>query len=157
MQSVCSLLPPQFATQIVDARAALSEDPAIGAIYDPPFAHFTHQLAEEYDWDGLSAALAEFAASASPFSARTVGLLSFSGGTSYGVAAAVHRSPELLAYHEALWEVITPFAQGRLDSFYESPKLVPHVTIKRCGPDADRFGAAMAKLAPRPFAWEFTV
>ena len=131
MQSVCSLLPLEFATQIVDARAALSEDPTIGAIYDPPFAHFTHQLAEEYDWDGLSAALAEFAARAKPFAARTVGLLSFSGEQSYGVLAAVHRSPELLAYHEALWELITPFAQGSVVSFYESKNLVPHVTIKR--------------------------
>src|SRR5687767_11148241 len=29
----------------------------LGAIYDPPFVHATLQLAEEYDWPGLEAAL----------------------------------------------------------------------------------------------------
>jgi 2'-5' RNA ligase len=157
MQSACSLIPLEFASQIVDARAALSEDPVIGAIYDPPFAHFTHQLAEDYDWDGLGEALADFAAKHQPFEARTSGLLCFTGPNSADVAVAVFRSPDLLAHHAALWHVLRPFARGRVNDFYEPQNLVPHITIKRCGNDADRFGAAMAKLAQRNFKWSMTI
>lgn len=79
MQSVCSLLPQEFAGRIVDARARLSEDPALGTIYDPPFAHFTHQLAVDYEWDGLASALAQFAKVHKPFEVRTIGILAFTG------------------------------------------------------------------------------
>ena len=58
MQSVSAVIADPYVRRVVDARAAVCDEPAIGQIYDPPFAHFTIQLAEDYDWAGLQEALA---------------------------------------------------------------------------------------------------
>jgi 2'-5' RNA ligase len=156
MQSVCALIPFEYFQRVVDLRAAVCEEPAIGAIYDPPFVHFTLQLAEEYDWEGLAAALESFAAGWKPFELTTIGLLVFTGKIT-GVAVAPYKDRSLAEYHSAVWETITPFAQGRVDPFYHPVRWVPHITIKRCGSDAGRFGAAMAKLAAEDFHWTMPI
>lgn len=79
MQSVCALFPAKFFRRIIDLRAELCEDPALGAIYDPPFVHMTLQLAEEYDWPSLESALVQVAQQHQPFDVRTVGVLAFTG------------------------------------------------------------------------------
>jgi 2'-5' RNA ligase len=130
----------------------LCEDPAIGAIYDPPFAHFTLQLAEEYDWTGLERALAGFTQEWEPFELQTVGLLAFTGPNT-GIAIAPRKDQRLLDFQAAVWEIVTPFAQGRVDQFYHPDNWIPHVTIKRTGADARGFGNAIAKLASNDFKW----
>jgi 2'-5' RNA ligase len=152
MQSVCVLLTPQYASRTVDARAALCEDPSIGALYDPPFAHFTLQLAEEYDWSGLEAALATFVKQWQPFELQTVGLLAFTGANT-GITIAPRKDRKLLEFQAAVWETITPFAEGRVDQFYHPDNWVPHITIKRTGTNASGFGNAMARLASDDFKW----
>jgi 2'-5' RNA ligase len=156
MQSVCALIPFEYFQRVVDLRARLCEDPVIGGIYDPPFVHFTLQLAEEYDWDGLAAALEGFAKDWKPFELTTIGLLVFTGKFT-GIAVAPYKDRNLAEYHAAVWETITPFARGRVDPFYHPDRWVPHVTIKRTGSDPDRFGAAMAKLAAEDLHWTMTV
>lgn len=156
MQSVCGLVSPEYFRQVVDLRASLCEDPAIGAIYDPPFVHFTLQLAEEYDWQGLEAALAAFARDWKPFELRTVGLLAFTGNGT-GITVAPYKDPNLAEFHATVWETVTPFAQGRVDQFYHPDRWVPHITIKRCGPHDDSFGHAMAKLAKTNFGWTMSI
>ena len=156
MQSACVLIQPEFASQVVDARAVLSEDPVIGSIYDPPFVHFTIQLAEEYDWAGLERALDSFAAEWEPFELVTSGLQVFTGAET-GIAVAPRKDRRLLEFHAAAWEVITPFAQGRVNPFYHPDSWVPHITIKRSGSDPRRFGDAMAKLAATNFTWTTSV
>lgn len=156
MQSVCSVLPLEQWQHVIEARALACEDPALGAIYDPPFAHFTHQLAEEYDWDGLAPALADFARQQEPFEIQTTGLQVFAGADITTVVA-VFRSEALVDYQKAVWQVISPFASGNVPAFYSPELWVPHVTIKRCGTHWQRFGNLMADLAQRSFAWTFTV
>lgn len=156
MQSVCSVIPAEFNRQIIEARAGLSEDPLLGAIYDPPFAHFTHQLVEDYDWGGLENALAEFADKHPPFEARSIGLLCATGEDT-GITVGVYRSPELVAYHNELWGVILPFAKGRMRKQDEPPTWLPHITIKRCGKHFESFGGAMTRLATRSFVWTMTI
>ena len=157
MQSVCTLLPEQFAQRIVNGRAQMAEEPSIGAIYDPPFAHFTQQLAEEYDWDGLSAAIAAFAAKEQPCEAKTLGLWVGGNGESADVAVIPYASAQMRDFHNRLWKVITPFAQGNVNQFYASENWFPHVTIKRCGTDHEAFGRAIRKLVDTAFRWSFTV
>ena len=156
MQSVCSVIPAAFNSQVIEARAGLSEDPLLGAIYDPPFAHFTHQLAEDYDWEGLEQALREFARTHQPFEARTIGLLCATGEDT-GITVGVYRSPALVAYHNELWDVVFPFARGRMRKQDEPPTWLPHITIKRCGKHFESFGAAMTALARRSFVWTMTI
>jgi 2'-5' RNA ligase len=156
LQSVCALLPLDHAERIVGLRSSLCEDPAVGAISDPPFVHFTLQLAEEYDWHGLASALAGFAKECPPFELTTVGLLAFTG-TGTTIAVAPRKDHRLTAFHAAVWEMISPYAQGRVDPFYHPDRWVPHITIKRIGPHADSFGGAMAKLAAESFSQTMTI
>src|SRR5204863_8921044 len=115
-----------------------------------PLSHFTLQLGEEYDWQGLASALAGFASQWKPFEIHTVGLLAFTGSGT-GIAVAPCKDGRLTEFHAAAWEVISSHAQGRVDQFYHPDRWVPHITIKRCGPHAENFGAAMAKVAREDF------
>ena len=157
MQSVCTLLPEEFEQRIVAARAQMADEPSIGAIYDPPFAHFTQQLAEEYDWDGLTAAIAAFAAKEQPFEAKTLGLWVGGNGENVDVAVMPYASRQMRDFHDRLWQVITPFAQGNVNQFYSPENWFPHVTIKRCGTNHEEFGRAIGKLADADFRWSFMV
>ena len=135
----------------------MAEEPSIGAIYDPPFAHFTQQLAEDYDWEGLGAAIAAFAAKEQPFEAKTLGLWVGGDGESADVAVIPYASEQMRDFHARLWQVMTPFAQGSVNQFYISENWFPHVTIKRCGTDHEAFGRAMGKLVDTSFRWSFMV
>lgn len=156
MQSICTLLPDEFAQKIVDARAMAAEEPTIGAIFDPPFEHFTLQLAEEYDWDGLANALAEFAAKEPPFEAKMMGVFVF-GGDSLGLAVTPYASQPLRDFHRRVWEAVTPYTQGKVVDFYTPDNWFPHVTIKRCGADHDAFARTMRRLVDQDFQWSFRV
>src|SRR6266545_3874908 len=50
-----------------------------------------------------------------------------------------------------------PFARGSVAPFYLPDRWVPHVTIKRCGPNRAAFGRAMALLSEDTFVWQMTV
>ncbi len=156
MQTLGLLLPEPFAGRVVDARARLAEDPVLGLIHDPPFAHFTLQMADDYDWDGLADALARFARQQAPIPIRTVGLLTVTG-PSTGITLEPYRDDRLARFHAELWEVVTPFARGTVAPFYLPDRWVPHVTIKRCGPQRAAFGRAMASLSDDTFIWTMQV
>jgi 2'-5' RNA ligase len=156
MQTLGLLLPAEYAQRVIQARAKLADDPALGRILDPPFAHFTLQMAEGYDWSDLEVALTEFARQQAPFQIRTVGLLTVTG-PSTGVTLEPYRDDRLAAFHAALWQVVTPFARGEVAPFYLPDRWVPHVTIKRCGPNREAFGRAMAALSADNFIWTMQI
>ena len=107
MQSVCTLVPEEFEQRIVAARVRMAEEPSIGAIYDPPFAHLTQPLAEEYDWEGLTAATAAFAAEEEPFEVKTLGLWVGGNGGNVDVAVIPYASRQMRDFHDRLWQVTT--------------------------------------------------
>jgi 2'-5' RNA ligase len=156
MQTLGLLLPEPFAGRVIDARARLAADPLLGRIHDPPFAHFTLQMAEDYDWDGLAEALTGFAREQPPLPIRTVGLLTVTG-PSTGITLEPYRDDRLARFHAELWEVVTPFARGTVAPFYLPDRWVPHVTIKRCGPEREAFGRALAALSDDTFLWSLQV
>src|SRR6478736_1665886 len=149
-------MPEPFAGRVVEARARLSEDPQLGRVLDPPFAHFTLQMVDEYDWDALAPALADFARKQAPIPIRTVGLLTVTG-PSTGITLEPYRDERLARFHAELWDLVTPFARGTVAPFYLPDRWVPHVTIKRCGPHHAAFGRAMEVLSSDTFIWNMQV
>ena len=146
----------EFAQQVVDARAILSEEPSIGAIYDPPFSHFTLQLAEDYDWDRLAGTMGEFAEQEKPFEAKTMGLW-VTGGETTGIAVQPYASEQMRDFQNRLWQAILPCAKGNVRKLDYPETWFPHVTIKRCGTDKQAFGRAMAIIMEKSYQWSFTV
>src|SRR6476660_3320552 len=100
MQTIGLVLAPAYAQRVIQARAQLAEDPALGRVLDPPFAHFTLQMAADYDWAGLEIALTEFARQQQPVPIRTVGLLTVTG-PSTGITVEPYRDDRLAAFHAA--------------------------------------------------------
>ena len=143
MQSICTLLPEELAAKVAEARAIMSEEPSIGRLYDPPFAHFTLQLAEDYDWDQLEAALTEFTRTEKPFEASTSGLLVFGNGD---VAIAPYLSESLRAFQERFWRAVEGTAIGRVRAMDTPGTFLPHVTVKRVGDDRVSAGRAHTRL-----------
>jgi 2'-5' RNA ligase len=156
VQTLALLLPEPYAGRIVEARAQVAEEPELGRIHDPPFAHFTLQMADDYDWDGLGAALVEFASRHVPISIRTTGLLTVTG-RSTGITLEPYRDDSLARFQAELWDVVTPFARGSVAPFYLPDRWVPHVTIKRCGPHRAAFGRAMTRLSDDTFIWSMQI
>lgn len=154
MQSVCTLLPEDLTGKVAEARAIMSEEPSIGRLYDPPFAHFTLQLAEDYDWPRLEAALTEFTRNEKPFEALTSGLLIFGNGD---VAVAPYLSESLRAFQERFWHAVEGAAIGRIRPLDTPGTFLPHVTIKRVGEDRAAAGRAHARLLESTYNWTFTV
>jgi 2'-5' RNA ligase len=155
MQTVCTRLREPYWQRVLDYRDQLAEDPLLGAIFDPPTAHCSHVLAEDLDWDGLAPALEAFARTQKPFVLRTRGVLCFTGELPTIVVNVV-KDARLAEYHAALYEVASKFAVNGAQS-YAPATWKPHVTIKRCPPDAASFGGAMAKLAAEPFDWQIPI
>ncbi|HEU0166510.1 MAG TPA: 2'-5' RNA ligase family protein [Chloroflexota bacterium] len=128
----------------------------MGAVYDPPFAHMSLQMAEDYDWEGLAPALRNLAQGWKPFEVRTFGLL-LATGKSMGVMVAPNKDQAIAELQAAVWEVATPFARGQVDPFYEPAVWPPHVTIKRAGSDAEALGRGIARLAREDFRWTIRI
>jgi hypothetical protein len=99
----------------------------------------------------LNTALAAVAGQFQPFDMRTVGVLAFTGRQA-SIAIAPYKDEQLTKFHAAVWETSTPFANGRVDPFYEPGRWVPHVTLKRCGENDQSFGRAMQRLTHEGFA-----
>jgi 2'-5' RNA ligase len=148
------MLPEDLAAKVAEARALMSEEPSIGRFYDPPFAHFTLQLAEDYDWPRLEAALTEFTRKETPFEAKTIGLLIWSNGD---VAVAPYNSEELCAFQERFWRALDGCATGRVRPMDTPGTFLPHVTIKRTGDDHHANGRAYARLLDATYDWTFRV
>ena len=154
MQSICTLLPEDLATKVAEARAVMAEEPSIGRFYDPPFAHFTLQLAEDYDWPQLEAALTEFTRNEEPFQAKTVGL--FIGGHG-DVAIGPYLDETLRAFQERFWRAIDGIAMGDVRKLDYPGSFLPHVTVKRVGDDKAAVGRSVTRLLESTYAWDFTV
>jgi 2'-5' RNA ligase len=157
MQSICTLLPEDRATKVTEARATLSEEPSIGRFYDPPFAHFTLQLAEDYDWPRLEAALTDFTSKEEPFAARTLCFATFGDGKESGILVLPYLDERLRAFQERFWAAVEGTAIGNIRKSDTPGTFMPHVTVKRCGPDHHAAGRAYTRLLENSYAWDFTV
>jgi 2'-5' RNA ligase len=155
MQSICTLLPDELTTLVAEARALVAEEPSIGSIYDPPFAHFTLQLAEDYEWPRLEEALTQFARQEQPFEVRTVGLLTLGNGSTSELLIAPYLDENLRAFQERFWLAVQGTAQGNIRKFDYPGSFLPHITVKRCGTDHAAAGRAYAHLLEHSYSWTF--
>jgi 2'-5' RNA ligase len=152
MSSVGTQIEEPFYSRVIEYRKALSSDPVVGNIYDPPSVHFSHQVAGDYEWQELEPALEKLAARTKPFEVRAVGLVLF-GGT---LVVGLRVDERLAEFHARVWETVAPFAKEGVTE-YEPAIWVPHVTIKRCGNDPEAIGEAVRKLASEKFDWSLPV
>jgi len=68
----------------------------------------------------------------------------------------VVRSPELLRFHEALWQEISKTGSG-FEEYYHPSRWMPHITLGIGDITKDNLPHIVRFLAERNFNWEITV
>jgi len=155
MYAVVSLLDPKHHQLVKDLWAELRREFAVRKVYEAPEPHFSYQLAGNYNVESLRPILRQFAASKTPFQVRTGGLGIFTGPHPV-IYIPVVRSPELMQFHEALWQEISSTASG-VEDYYHPARWVPHITIGIDDINKDNLSQIVHLLAQRDFDWEITV
>lgn len=155
MQGVVSLLDPEHHRLVKDLWAELKRNFGVRRVYQAPEPHFSYQLASHYDVKSLIPILQRFARSKTAFQVRTAGMGIFTGPHPV-IYIPVVRSPELIAFHDALWEGISSTATD-IEDHYESSQWIPHITVGIEDINRDKLSHIVRFLAERDFTWEITV
>jgi 2'-5' RNA ligase len=155
MQGVVSLLDPEHHRLVKGLWAELKRNFGVRRVYQAPEPHFSYQLARNYDVKSLEPILQRFARSKTAFQVRTAGLGIFTGPNPV-IYIPVVRSPELIEFHDALWEEISSTATD-IEDHYESSLWIPHITLGIEDINKDNLSHIVRFLAERDFTWEITV
>jgi 2'-5' RNA ligase len=155
MQGVGTDLDELHAGSVREIWQLLRDDCGLSVVKASPKPHFTWQIAEEYDLEAAKSVLQEIILQIPPFRVFTTGLGLFTG--QYPVLyIPVIKNAAVVAFHEMLWERLSPFRRGTND--YYSPLLwTPHITLAYEGLDPERMICALERLSPMSFNWELLV
>jgi 2'-5' RNA ligase len=155
MHGVVSLLDHKHYQLVEDLWAGLAREFAVNGIYVQPYPHVSYQVARHYNVKSLEAVLRRFAASKTSFQVRAGGLGIFTGPHPV-LTIPVVRSPELMQFHEALWQEISSTGSG-IEDYYHPSRWMPHITIGIGDINKDNLPHIVRFLAERDFNWEITV
>jgi 2'-5' RNA ligase len=118
-----------------------------------PFPHLTYQVADDYDFPRLDAALRALAPTLAPVAVHTTGLGVFAGPSPV-LYLAVARTPALDALHGAVWDALGDVGAGLSPYYTPGDAWVPHITLAQFDLTPASLGAIVARLAFRPLAWD---
>ena len=156
MHGIVSLLDDEHYALVEGVWARLEKEFGVRGMYAMTrFPHFSYQIAEDYDMDGVGKFLQEMAQNMSPFRIRTAGLGVFTIGNPV-LYIPVVRSPELSALHEKLWNEIAKTASAPIN-YYRPEMWVPHITLAHGDINRDQLGEIMRALGDSDFHWEATI
>src|SRR6266571_8585357 len=155
MHGVVSLLDYKHHQLVKDLWAELAREFAVSKVYKAPEPHFSYQLARHYNVKSLERVLRRFAASKTSFQVRAGGLGIFTG-THPVLTIPVVRSPELMQFHEALWQEISSTGSG-IEDYYHPSRWMPHITIGIGDINKDNLPQIVRFLAERDLNWEITI
>jgi 2'-5' RNA ligase len=155
MHGVVSLLDPQSTRLVESTWVELENAFGLSSVYESRIAHFSYQIAEEYNVKRLGAALEQLAQSQRPFRVRTTGLGLFTGSSPV-LYIPVIRNPELTQLHAALWQAINSAGTDKSD-LYRPENWIPHITLAQGDLDKDNLPELIRWLSDRDFTWEIAV
>src|SRR5574341_368100 len=98
MNGVVSLLDIEHTRLVESLWVELENEFGLGSVYVPRIAHFSYQIAEEYDLKRLGALLEPLAQEQREFRVRTTGLGLFTGSSAV-LFIPVVKNPELTHLH----------------------------------------------------------
>lgn len=155
MQGVGTDLNEMHAGRVREIWQFLRDDCGLTGVRASPKPHFTWQIAEEYDLDAAKSAIQEIIEHTPPFRVFSTGLGLFTGQFPV-IYIPVIKNEGLVAFHELLWERLSPFRRGTND--YYSPLLwTPHITLAYEDLTLERLVCALERLSPMSFNWELLV
>jgi 2'-5' RNA ligase len=155
MHGLVSLLPTPYYERVEDLWNELEDTFGLRGIRVTPYPHFSWQIAGEYDFAALEAAIGRITAETPPFNVRTAGLSLFTGPRPVLYIPVVKDEP-LLKLHARIWEAALAASQDA-SPYYSPPAWMPHISLAYEDLTPENIGAVMEALAFRSFAWEMTI
>ena len=155
MYGVVSLLDNKHYQLVKDLWTDLAREFAASGVYVPSYPHISYQVTNRYPVKSLEPVLRRFAASKTSFQVRAGGLGIFTG-THPVLTIPVVRSPELMQFHEALWQEISSTGSG-IEDYYHPSRWMPHITIGIGDINKDNLSGIIRFLAERDFNWEINI
>lgn len=155
MHGIVSLLDNEHYGLVEGIWRDIEHEFGVHGIYATPFPHFSYQVAESYDLEGVEPILERIAARVAPFKLRTAGLGIFNV-THPVLYIPIVRSPVLSALHEVLWDEIAGFAK-EAPEYYHPTQWMPHITLAHGDIDRDKLAEIVRVFSGRQFHWEMSV
>lgn len=155
MHGVATLLPEPYYALVEAIWDELEARHGLTGIRITPYPHFSWQIGEGYDVPALQSALEQIAARQAPFNVNTTGLGFFTGERPVMFIPVV-KSPQLLAFHQQVWDTLLPITKGA--SLYYSPQnWMPHISLAYEDLTPKNIGKVMKSMAFQTFNWQIEV
>ena len=155
MHGLVSLLPSHYYGQVEEIWDELEQDYNLRGIYVTPFPHFSWQIAEDYDFDALEAAISPICAITSPILVQTAGLAMFSGSNPV-LYIPVVKNQALMTLHDRIWEAALEVSLGA-SPYYNPSSWMPHISLAYGDVRREIIGKVIENLAFRTFNWQMTI
>lgn len=149
MLAITSMLNPQNARHINKIIAELEAKFGLDDVQATPAPHFTFMLAGIRRLEPLKKALAEVAATTTPFPAYTTGLGIFPGPKPV-IYVPVLRSFDLNHLHQRVLDVTQPLCRGT-DRFNAPSRWLPHLSLALHDTTPELLGPVMQFLNERTY------
>lgn len=120
------------------------------------YPHISYQVADRYEMRRTTGVLTRVAAKAVPFAIRTSGLGIFTGYAPI-LYVSVARSMQLAAFHNRLWQRLSPTAHGIHEHHYGPDNFMPHITLAAGDLTVEQLPNVVRLLANRPFSWQIRI
>ncbi len=151
MHGIVSLLDAQSTRLVESIWVELENEFGLSNQYVPRIAHFSYQIAEDYDIKRLGAVLERFAQTQRPFHVKTTGLGVFTGSSPVLYIPVVRTH-----LHMALWTAVEGAGTG-VSAHYKPNSWMPHIALAQGDLDADNLPRVIRRLSSRDFAWDIVV
>ena len=155
MHGVVSVLDELHYGRVEALWDLLEEECGLAAIREVPIPHFSWQIAEDYDFEGLQRELQTLANEMGPFEVTTSGLGIFAGAQPV-VYVQVTKNPNLMTFHQRMWRLTRVHAAG-LSQFYSPEAWMPHITLANKDVDPGSLACAMRCLGMLHLNWRMQV
>ncbi len=155
MHGLVSLLPSPYYERVESIWDRLEQRSGLTGIRVTPYPHFSWQIADEYDFDRLEAAMQRVAAHTKQFAVKTAGLGIFSGETPV-VYLLVARNSRMAQLHNEIWHAVNGLGTG-VSEYYNNDNWAPHVSLAYGDVDRQTLPEVLDELAFESFGWEFEV
>ena len=158
MHGIVSLLDEKHDQDVKSIWDELEDECGLSGIRETPYPHFSWQVADGYQVDGIEQALQSLANEIEPFEVNAVGVGIFSGKT--GVLPVLYvpvlRQQVLNFNHRLIWKKLEYCAINPKE-LYHAYNWMPHITLAYNDVTPEKLKYAVNLLAFREINWKIVI
>ena len=158
MHAIVSLLDKKHNELVRSLWAELKMECGLMGVDVTAFPHFSWQVADGYEDDGIEQTLNSLAEEIAPFEINVVGVGVFSGDS--GVLPVIYipglREQVLNFNHRLIWNRLESCAVNPKE-LYHAYNWMPHITLAYKDVTKDKLGCAMKLLGYREINWKIPI